>query len=137
MLSDFYPSALKGSTKWCKPCMKASTKLWNSKNPEAGRARVHRYYRKHKEALSEKAKWRRQLKRYGLTKDQYTVMLAHQEHCCAICHDSLIGQLRVSTDHNHETNKVRGILCNDCNRGIGLLKDNSAVLTRAAHYVLA
>ena len=133
--SDFYPSTLRTFTTWCKECVKTVNKAWAVRNPDKVRARVRTYHRKHRAERSDYAKWRRLQNKYSLTKDQYTVMLAHQEHRCAICDGSLVNQPRVSVDHNHDTGKVRGILCNTCNRGIGLLKDNPAVLTRAAQYV--
>lgn len=133
--SEFYPSTLRATTKWCRQCMTTSARSWRQRNPEKERARVKASHHKYRAKISDTAKWRRLLKTYGVTKDQFVVMLARQEFCCAICNDSLINQPRVSVDHSHVTDKVRGILCNGCNRGIGLLKDNPAVLTRAAQYI--
>lgn len=52
---------------------------------------------------------------------------------CTICGDD--GDLVV--DHDHKTNKIRGILCNRCNKGLGLFRDNPDFLEYARIYLLA
>lgn len=75
---------------------------------------------------------------YNLTEEEYTNMLNAQKECCAICGtDTPTGKWKVfAVDHNHKTGKVRELLCNECNRGIGLLKDNAELLQKAADYIL-
>lgn len=82
------------------------------------------------------------LKKYGLTVDQYNKMLADQNEVCAICKnpetyrdkwDSGIKNLRV--DHDHQTGKVRGLLCSNCNTGIGKFREDIAMLRRAVEYL--
>lgn len=80
------------------------------------------------------------VRRYGLTLEQYAELLKRQNGVCAICGEpeTLVrkGTLCALTiDHDHETGQVRGLLCNNCNRGIGLLKDNPDVLRHAASYL--
>ena len=59
--------------------------------------------------------------------------------CCGreiLLHGSSVDNNNIArVDHNHETGKVRGLLCNDCNRGIGLLKDNPMFLANALKYL--
>ncbi len=55
-----------------------------------------------------------------------------QENRCAICNQPLE---KACSDHNHSSGKWRGVLCDCCNRGIGLLKENIAVLEAAAAYL--
>ena len=65
-------------------------------------------------------------KKYGITLDQYEETLQTQDYKCAVCRlgtDTCV-QKALSVDHNHETGKVRGLLCDRCNRALGLLKDN-------------
>lgn len=70
--------------------------------------------------------------RYGITPDQYQSMLLSQGGGCAICG----GHFRLSVDHAHdETKKVRGILCLNCNAGIGSLGDDFSQIIRAADYI--
>jgi len=59
-----------------------------------------------------------------------------QDYRCAICNaheESLTRDLVI--DHNHDTDRVRGWLCHNCNRAIGMLKDDSYVLRRAVAYL--
>jgi hypothetical protein len=79
---------------------------------------------------------RQDLKRnFGITLEDWFGLFEKQGRKCAICGDSKLGQGRFCTDHNHKTNKVRGILCTRCNRGIGLLKDSIIVLQAAIKYL--
>lgn len=74
--------------------------------------------------------------RYGLTKEDYDKLLVAQNYKCAICEtsrDSLARGLVV--DHDHATGIVRGLLCHRCNKGIGLLKDNTTALHNAVAYL--
>ena len=82
---------------------------------------------------------RRQLKfRYGLTLDQYQDLLNAQNSKCAIC-ECTIDSKRVKTsfavDHNHITGKIRGLLCNQCNRALGMFDDSVNVLRKALNYL--
>jgi hypothetical protein len=65
-------------------------------------------------------------------------MFADQNGCCAICgvHQSEVSK-RFSVDHNHSTGKVRGLLCNHCNRGLGHFRDDPMLLEFAAQYLYA
>jgi len=73
------------------------------------------------------------IRSYGITVDDYIELQTQQRGCCAICKDSL----KVPhIDHDHETGEVRGLLCPNCNTGIGLLKDSSEVSMRAATYLM-
>jgi hypothetical protein len=71
-------------------------------------------------------------KKYNITPKVYTDMVLIQGSCCAVCKTS---SLKLHVDHNHTTGKVRGLLCSNCNRGIGLLKDNTQILLNAAEYI--
>jgi hypothetical protein len=79
-------------------------------------------------------------KSYGITINDYNKMFNEQYGCCAICkiHILELGQKikkHLCVDHNHETGQVRGLLCDKCNRGIGLLQDNKDVLLNAYNYL--
>lgn len=78
------------------------------------------------------ANWIRQ---YGLTPEDYQLLMDQQDGKCAICRETCSSGNRLSVDHDHETNQVRGLLCRSCNRGLGLLKDNPLVLMRAWEYL--
>jgi hypothetical protein len=68
--------------------------------------------------------------------DVYKKLFEEQGGVCAICSTPENGRYsNLSIDHNHDTNEIRGLLCNSCNRGIGLLKDSPEVIRKAAEYV--
>jgi len=73
---------------------------------------------------------------YGITEDQYWNMVEGQGSKCAICHKELVHEkARLYVDHDHKTGKVRGALCRDCNHGIGLFLDDTAILQNAIDYL--
>lgn len=65
-------------------------------------------------------------------------MFAAQAGCCAICgtHQDAL-KLTLAVDHNHDTGKVRGLLCNPCNAAIGRFKDSTSMLRAAIRYLEA
>jgi hypothetical protein len=75
-------------------------------------------------------------KRYGLSADDYALLLARQKGVCAICgYAPSSTNKHLVVDHCHGTTKVRGLLCQWCNIGIGHLKDSPKLLRRAAIYL--
>lgn len=72
--------------------------------------------------------------RYGLTIDDYNAMLSGQSDACAICYRRKADS-RLVVDHDHATRKVRGILCHECNCGIGAFYDNSCLMLSAIMYL--
>jgi len=83
---------------------------------------------------------RSRLKRkYGITVEEYDAMFVAQGGRCAACDSTDSGDPRFDTfavDHDHETGKVRGLLCAGCNRALGLVKDNVDTLMSLAAYLL-
>ena len=79
---------------------------------------------------------RRNLKRkYGLTVDQYEAMLDAQGGLCAICRGEQVNVRRMAVDHCHDTGKIRGLLCNPCNAGLGQFKDDPDRMRIAIRYL--
>lgn len=76
------------------------------------------------------------VERYGLTWDDYHAMLEEQGQCCAICglHQSEVGAPLV-IDHDHDSGKVRALLCAACNRGLGCFRDDPQRLDAASRYL--
>jgi len=74
---------------------------------------------------------------YGLDFKDYEKMLEAQNGVCAICSSPPPNnrKTRLAIDHCHKTGKVRGLLCDKCNRSIGLLKDDVNILTKAIEYL--
>lgn len=77
---------------------------------------------------------RAQLKRYGITEEQFASMLESQRGACAICRKTPGYTLHI--DHCHETEKFRGLLCRPCNTAIGQLGDSRESLTAVVAYLM-
>jgi hypothetical protein len=76
---------------------------------------------------------RRYLAKYGVTIEWYEKQLLKQNGACAICLRPPKGRLAI--DHCHDTGRVRGLLCFDCNSGLGKFADDIVRLHRAAAYL--
>lgn len=73
---------------------------------------------------------------YGLTRSQYEALLAAQGGGCALCGAEAGTQGEaLHVDHCHDSQKVRGILCSRCNRGLGYFEDDPRRLLDAASYL--
>src|SRR5712675_1977499 len=96
---------------------KAKKKYW--KNPKEMNEKSRQYYKKN----SDKVKGTRILRVYNITLDQYNQMFIEQNGNCAICNRNQSEFLKdLSIDHCHETGKIKGLLCINCNTAIGSLK---------------
>jgi hypothetical protein len=75
-------------------------------------------------------------RQYGISVAEFNSLLELQNHSCAICNKHITAiRRRMNIDHDHETNKVRGILCTGCNTGLGHLGDNVEGLKKAIAYL--
>lgn len=83
---------------------------------------------------------RQTLKKHNLSYSAWHDLLIVQQEKCAICRQPstavMNGRIkRLAIDHCHETNKVRGLLCSECNAGLGMFKDNLLLLENAIEYL--
>lgn len=85
-------------------------------------------------ATPEVAREARLLQRYGLAPDEFDAMLREQGYRCPGCQTYILDDAQV--DHCHDTGKVRGLLCRNCNTGLGQFRDNPATLARLIVYLL-
>ncbi len=127
--------------------MREYSKKYRAENREKIKADQRRWQEENRERVREYGRARYLEKRelhlqykYGIGMAEYEVMHAAQGGRCAICAaDKTNGKGRIPSlfhvDHCHATKKVRGLLCNSCNRMIGLGKDNPAILRAGADYV--
>lgn len=92
-----------------------------------------RYHNGNQKEVNRRSKLKRD---YNLTIEDYNRLLIKQGGQCAICmrHQTLFKR-PLSVDHDHILKRVRGLLCPDCNGGIGLLGDNPKILHRAIQYL--
>ena len=98
---------------------------------EACREKARRYGREFRASNPDHWVWRR----YGITMAEWRAMFTAQGGRCAICGRADPHGRGWSTDHDHATGQVRGILCHPCNAGLGHYGDNPDMLTRAARYL--
>lgn len=110
-----------------KPEARERAKLWRKQNPGRVSAIKGRYRVKHPDRV--KADKLRRL--YGLSLLEYNKMMIAQGGLCAICKSNPA----TDVDHCHQTGVVRGILCNNCNRGLGFFKDSRVLLLTASFYL--
>jgi len=111
-----------GKSYRCKECDEKASKKWAENNPK-----------KKKESQRE-----RNLKfKYNLSIEKYETLLRGQKYCCGICGSASPGAHKqmFCVDHSHDTGKIRGLLCNNCNRGVGLLGDTPSRLYEAFLYL--
>ena len=79
---------------------------------------------------------RRDLKKhYGISLEDYDRLFLGQGKKCAICKSARANGKGWHVDHDHETGRIRGILCHFCNLGIGHFKDDVASIDRAISYL--
>ena len=102
----------------------------SSKDPVA-KAQYTRQWRKDNEDYVRDREYR---KRFGITKAQYDALLSEQGGSCAIC-KSTPGRRRLDVDHCHLTGKVRGLLCETCNKTLGFFNDDPELLKAALKYL--
>lgn len=96
-----------------------------------------RWREKHPEARYPRTLHSR-VRRYGLTALDYEELAEHQGGVCAICgRPPHSGYSRLAVDHDHATGRVRGLLCMQCNWGLGQFGDNPDRLAGAIRYLSA
>lgn len=125
-LSEYYnhKASKDGKYNRCKKCDNKARKQWELDN-------------KDKAAYSSRNKTLKY--RYGIGIPEYNKMLESQGHKCAICNTSENKVAGVthsfSVDHCHSTGEIRGLLCNRCNRGLGMLGDSIESIKKAVKYL--
>ena len=111
----------------------AAKKQRTPEQKEAGRQAARRWYQKHRERVLAKLKGKghhrgRHLHRFfGITEQKYNELSVLQNHVCAAC---LLpdDKQALCVDHDHKTNKIRGLLCRSCNLALGNAKDSISTL---------
>jgi hypothetical protein len=113
----FNPS---GVARYCLPCKLQINAEARARNPENHVAAMHRAKLKNK---------------FGLSFEKFQAMIDAQNNLCAICKKPEQQRRRLSVDHDHETDAIRGLLCMNCNAGLGNLRDSIELLEAAAEYL--
>ena len=125
---------------------KKSKRLWAKRNAAAKAAMNKAWVENNRARHNEGGKaWKKnnpsamkkyRLRKYGLTVEQYDAMLASQDNRCAICSTATPAKHGSwCIDHDHKTNKARGLLCVKCNAGLGNFDENTGFLLAAERYL--
>jgi len=154
-----------GRASWCSACNYKKVKEWRSRNPTKRLEQNRRHYHRHHDHYLQRNRWRyivsheRRLEiarramakvratlgkigmretrlkwKYGISLEDYNRVLAQQGGVCAIC-GSHPGRRPLDVDHDHKTGRIRGLLCESCNKALGLFRDDPSILRKAAEYV--
>lgn len=94
-----------------------------------------KHYTENRDSILKKSRARPNLsrfKKYGITSEEFALNIQAQNNLCAVCKKVLTDPHQ---DHCHTTGVNRGILCHNCNTGLGLFKDSPEVLRYAALYL--
>jgi hypothetical protein len=109
---------------------------WRFGNPERSKQHTRVWVAANKEKRIGVARTSHLKITYKLTPREWDEMFVNQEGRCAICHkhhnDCPLG---LQVDHDHKTKRVRGLLCQSCNTGIGHLREDVELLSRAIEYL--
>lgn len=137
-----------GSSYYCRPCAAADSSQRRQRDPAGSRDRRRARYKANAEENREIARqryrdnpiqarvssWRYQ--GIEITVSEFERMMAEQSGLCLICDKPEADNGKaLAVDHDHETGKVRGLLCDRCNQGLGRFKDSPELLRRALLYL--
>ena len=110
----------------CKVCVARKSKDWYINNKSRSRANRQRY----------------SIEKYGISLKQYQAMVAFQDNLCRICRQGPSDGDRLYIDHNHmfdvgDPSGIRGLLCQKCNSGLGMVNDSIETLEGVRDYLLS
>lgn len=162
-LTDFYqhPKMRDGRYNQCIVCRREYIDGWNRANRDwiRERERARREtpeYKARKNELNQRAQANRRKRMgdaeykaahnrkamvgrlkatHGLTVEDIEKLLAEQGHACAICRAPMTLTGNRNVDHDHETGRIRGLLCGRCNTGLGNFRDQPALIESAMAYL--
>ena len=125
-------------------CRRQYFREWHQKNKTRRRVRAKERYHEVPEIYTAKAKRTRdahktetnirlRLRNHKITREQYDFLVQSADGKCSICRKKFVRQFHI--DHDHDTGKIRELLCNRCNLGIGYFDEDVAILMAALRYL--
>lgn len=118
--SEFYKQRGKYLRPNCKSCENKRSRAYHHANRDKRVKQISEYGKRSK---------------YGIAPDEYEKLVASHGGKCGICGmEEVIGRA-LAIDHDHKSGKVRGLLCSNCNNGLGRFKDDIALLAKAIKYL--
>ena len=128
-LSQLAPATLDGLDTVCKNCKNEAQRLrFQNASPE---------YLAERKRRSESDSYRNTVltRLFRISLDEYNTMVLNQRDKCAICQKDFLDYSRRNVDHDHTTNKVRGLLCRKCNFALGHFKNSIPNMWAAVNYL--
>ena len=121
-LSEFNKAggSSKGRRPYCKICDTGKSRIWRLSH----RTESQLYHRN-----------RGLIRTFGITLDEYNEVFLNQGKVCAGCRGTNKNLKNLAVDHDHSTGKIRGLLCDTCNRAVGCVKDDPSTFRRLADYL--
>lgn len=147
---EFYanPSGRDGLRPECKACTAAKRAAWYAENAEGEKARVKEWQQANAERVNAATRERRRSpaakraardghlrRKFGITVEQYEAMLDEQGGRCAICRREPHPTISLHVDHDHDCGHLRGLICFECNAGLGKFRDRADQLRAALDYL--
>jgi hypothetical protein len=108
---------------------------WRERRGDLQKVYARNWYAKNKERAHTEGRVRHLRRKYGVTEVDVDTMTNEQLGRCAICRKMLLLGGGTHIDHDHETQRVRGLLCVKCNNGLGQFNDQPHLLRSAAAYL--
>lgn len=123
----------------CQPCALEYNKIWRSENKKRSAKIVQDW----KDRNPEKVYTGKLRREYNISFEEFQIILKNQNSMCSIClikieKPYIAKKLNIESvyvDHCHKTNKIRGLLCQHCNTGIGFFRDNIEIMKNAINYL--
>ena len=123
---------------YCKVCACAKAAAWRDADPVRHSESQRRSRQKNPRVYRNKILRRT----FGITLEEYEAIEQAQGGVCAICrnpeteiHPQSKKLRHLAVDHDHDTGQIRGLLCNSCNRALGLMRDNEQIVLSAYLYL--
>jgi hypothetical protein len=125
-----------GLSAWCKSCTKLSSAKWYKINANKVIARSRQWALSNQEKKKLNSRKSHLKRKYNMSLEDEKKLIDNQKNKCAICNIEMITeQSKFHIDHCHNSGKVRGVLCNSCNTGLGMFKDSQEYLKSAVKYL--
>lgn len=129
----------------CKECERSMAKDWYERNRDKAKSKYQEWRKNNPDAVKKYRAENRQkhyrqevVRKYGVDPEWFDRQIAKQRNACACCKREFAWGDKQTTphvDHCHETQAIRGILCNRCNSVLGLCEDNDKLLSALARYL--
>lgn len=133
LCKNCYDKWLKDTNPQYKSSQSRNSNEWKIANPDKWEAIKER----RKVKVKANPLYRREMmliKKYGLTLEDYNAVFLKQNGRCALCYRQP-GTMPLHVDHNHKTKVIRGLLCHQCNWYLGVVENDTMILSRIKDYL--